>query len=318
MTAPGRAGHRQAHWAAPDPRMLDRLLGRTALKESIAYLEEERDRLEAQLEAESERRADAVTARQEAERRINRLEDRIADLEGQIEDGGERRPNEPEFRRIERCRGDRVRTILERLESVRTGPEGALTAMVEEGGSLPTAVTETLGSRAALVRRAAPCLVVAGDAGLVAAALDPPLPPSSFVTWEDAFRLDRSWFLPTGNYALALLRTDAFAYGEYVGSERRHVEGFESQVKGRHSKGGFSQARFERRREEQVDAHLDRVRDVLDDRDPARLYLVGEGELVERLADRATVTARVDATGHDEAALAAASREFWTTTVRGL
>lgn len=298
--------------------MLDRLLGRAHLKERIAELEEERDHLEAQLEAESERRADAATARQAAEERANRLEDRIADLEGKVDREGSQGATAPDFRRVERCQRHRTAAILDRLAGVRTGPESALTAMVGDGGDVPMAVTETLGARTALVRRAAPCLVVADDAGLVAAALDPPRPPDPFVTWDDGFHLDRAWFLPTGDHALALVRSDTFVYGEYTGDERRHVEGFESEVMDRHSKGGFSQARFERRREEQVDAHLDRVRTVLDERSPERLVLVGEAEIVGRLADRAAATAAVDATGHSEEALATAAREFWTTTVRGL
>lgn len=302
----------------PDPQMLDRLLGRAHLKERIARLEEERDRLDAQLEAESARRADAVTARQAAEERVNRLEDRIADLEGQVDRSGPPDAADPDFRRVERCRRGRVEEVLGRLAAIHTEAEGALTAMVAAGAEIPMAVTETLGPRAALVRRAAPCLVVADDTGLVAAALDPPRPPDPFTRWDDGFHLDRAWFLPTGDHALALLRTDTFAYGEYTGPERHHFEGFESQVMDRHSKGGFSQARFERRRDEQIDAHLDRVQAVLDDRDPDRLYLVGEGELLTRMADHAAATAPVDASGHDESALAAAAREFWTTTVRGL
>ena len=313
---PVRAGHPRD--GVPEPRMLDRLLGRAHLKERIANLEEERDRLESQLEAESERRADAATARQAAEERVNRLEDRIADLEGQVDRRNSGEAATLEFRRVERCHRTRVEEVLARLTSVRTAAEGALTAMVGRTSDVPMTVTETLGPRSALVRRAAPCLVVADDAGLVAAALDPPRPPDPFETWDDEFRLEREWFLPTDDHAVALLRSDTFAYGEYDGVERRHFEGFESDVMDQHSKGGFSQARFERRREEQIDTHLDRVRSVLDERDPERLYLVGEGEVVGRLADRATARGTVDATGHSEAALDAAVREFWTTTVRGL
>ncbi|MDX1745789.1 MAG: Vms1/Ankzf1 family peptidyl-tRNA hydrolase, partial [Halobacteriales archaeon] len=174
------------------------------------------------------------------------------------------------------------------------------------------------GPRAALVQRTAPCVVVADDAGLLAATLDPPRPPAPFETWADQFQLEQEWFLPTGSHALALLRSDTFTYGEYTGTERQSVTGFESQVMGRHSKGGFSQARFERRREEQVSAHLEKVREFIDDRNPDRLFLVGEGEVIDRLSDRATATGRVDATGQSAEALDAAAREFWTTTVRGL
>ena len=47
--------------------MLDDLLGRTELKERIAELDAERESLEAQLEAEQERRAEAARKRQAAE-----------------------------------------------------------------------------------------------------------------------------------------------------------------------------------------------------------------------------------------------------------
>ena len=43
--------------------MLDDLLGRTELKEHIAELDAERESLEAQLEAEQERRAEAARKR---------------------------------------------------------------------------------------------------------------------------------------------------------------------------------------------------------------------------------------------------------------
>ncbi|EMA41864.1 hypothetical protein C446_04625, partial [Halobiforma nitratireducens JCM 10879] len=113
---------------------LDELLGRASLKERIDELEAENERLQEQYEAESDRRAEAATAKQEAQERANRLEDRIAQLEGELErleDDGD----DPglEFRRSEELRGGRLDEVLERLRSVRTEPEGALTAVVEDG-----------------------------------------------------------------------------------------------------------------------------------------------------------------------------------------
>lgn len=292
--------------------IFDEVLGRAALKERIDELESERDRLEQRYEAECDRRADAVRARQDAEERINRLEDRIADLTGQLD---RTRDDEPTlaFRRRERFRGRRLGEVLDRLVSYRTDAEGALTAMVTD--SPPQAVREAFGDRASLVDRAAPCLALTDDVGLVSVALDPPIPPEPFVEWADGFTVDREWFLPTGLHAVAVVRSDLFAYGAYNDEERVHFEGFESDVHGDHSKGGFSQARFERRRDEQIDAHLDRCRDALDDHDPDRLIVVGEGTIVDEFVDRADYTARVDATGAPEAALDDAVRSFWTTGV---
>jgi peptide subunit release factor 1 (eRF1) len=296
--------------------MLDELLGRAELKERIDELEEEKRHLERRAEAEEERRAEAATARQEAEERVNRLEDRIAELEDRVErsEGG---TADLDFRGVETLRGDRLREVLDRLDSVATGPEAALAATVGESGDLPDAVADAFGDHAPLVGRAAPCLAVTDDAGLVSAALAPPVAPDPFVEWRDGFRLDREWFLPTGSFALALVRSDLFALGTYEGDERVGFEGFESDVKGDHSKGGFSQGRFERRRDAQIDEHLEKceaaIEEVVSGDGPERLFVVGERTLLGEFEEYADATRPVDATGEPEEALADAFRTFWTT-----
>ena len=289
--------------------MLDRLLGRASLRERIADLEEKLRHAERQLDAEKRRRSEAARDRQEAEERVNRLQDRIADLEGRLDrqDAGE---TVLDFRRETTVRGDRLREIIDRLASVETGPEGALTAMIDD---VPEPVREAFGDPAALLSRAAPCLAVTDDAGLVSAVLVPPDPPEPFVTWADGFEIEREWFLPTGEFAFALVRSDLFAFGEYDGDERVSFAGFSSDVMGNHSKGGFSQDRFERRRDDQIDAHLDRCRETIESRDVDRLYVTGERTVLGTFADEAVRTATVDATGDPEDALDSAFRDFWTT-----
>ncbi|MFQ3318899.1 MAG: peptide subunit release factor 1 (eRF1) [Natronomonas sp.] len=293
--------------------MLDDLLGRTELKERIEELEAERDHLEAQLEGEGERRREAVRERQNAEERINRLEDRIADLEGKVG------KSEPEvkigFRHEETVRGDRLDRALSRLESFDSGPESVLSAFVEE--QIPEAVADLLGSHSALVSRAAPCLVYADDTGLLATALRPPIAPDPFVEWDDTPRVERSWLQPSGRFALALVRSDTFAVGVYEGHERVDYEGFTSDVKSDHSKGGFSQARFERLRDEQIAEHVEKCEDALSEVDTDRLYVVGDRRLIGEFDD-AEVTAAVDATGKPEAALKDAFDDFWSVRLYGL
>ncbi|ELY59685.1 hypothetical protein C491_04936 [Natronococcus amylolyticus DSM 10524] len=300
--------------------MIDELLGRAPLKARIDELEEENERLRERYEAESERRADAATARQEAEEQQNRLEDRIAQLEGELErveadDAG------PTIRRRVDLRGARLEDVLERLQSIRTAPEGALTASLEAEipGSVREDLSDVLGERTALLEDAAPCLCCVDDAGLVSVALDSPVRPSLEPTWDDRFDLEREWFLPTGRHALALVRADLFALGTYEDDERVDYRGFESDVKGNHSKGGFSQARFERIRDDQIDDHLERCREALAEREADRLYVVGQRGVVDTLVEEANpepaATAAVDATGDPKPALEDAYRSFWTTTL---
>lgn len=297
--------------------MLDELLGRGSLKERIAELEEEKRHLERQLEAEQERRADAVSDRQDAQQRVNHLEDRVTELEDRVERlqsaEGEREP-----RREATLSGDRVDDLLDRLESFATGPEGALTAYVADGSDLPATVREATAVDAGLVRRSAPCLLVADDAGLVAATLSTPVPPAPFTQWGEGFAIDRTWLRPTGEYAVALVRSNLFALGRFEGRERVAFHGFDSELKSQHSKGGFSQSRFERLRDEQIDSHLDRCRAAIEESDLGEtpLYVVGETSVLSEFDEVADVTQPVDATGDPEPALADAVHEFWSIRLR--
>lgn len=294
--------------------MLDDLLGRTELKERIEDIAEERDHLEARLEAESERRADAISAKQTAEERINRLEDRIADLEGRLDAEPDDDASDIGFRREETLRGGRIEAVLERLASFEGRPESVLTAYVD--GSIPEDLRALLGDRTELVSRAAPCLVCADDAGMLAVALRPPVAPEPFCEWAATPTVERSWFRPTGRFALALVRSGTFAVGVYEDDERVSFEGFESNVKSDHSKGGFSQSRFERLRDEQIENHVEKCDAALSSVDVDRVYVVGDRRLVGEFD--ADTTAAVDATGKPRAALEDAFAAFWSVRLYGL
>ncbi|GGJ02514.1 hypothetical protein GCM10008995_10380 [Halobellus salinus] len=310
--------------------MLDELLGRAELKDRIEALQEEKRHLQRRAEAEEERRSEAARKRQEAEAEVNRLEDRIGGLEERIGRLSATDDVEVSFRGTETLRGDRRDEVLARLDSFETSAEGALTAMVTE--DVPDALRDVLGERTALIRRAAPCLVCVDDAGLVAAGLAPPTPPAPFVEWGDSFRIDRSWFAPVKPTWVALVRSDRFALGVYAGDAVTPLDEIESDVRGTHSKGGFSQARFERRRDQQVDEHLGRAREALeahlgadageesragsgaDGPTPpadADVVVLGEQTVLGRFTDLADRTATVDATGDPADALRSAVRDFW-------
>lgn len=300
--------------------MLDRLLLRAHLKERIEELEAESESLRAQAESAKESRAEAVSARQAAEREVNQLEDRITELEDRLERAESADGEALAFRHEETASGGRIDAVAKRLRSVDARREGALTAFVDDSNDVPGAVRETLGDRTPLVARAAPCLVCADDAGLVATALTLPIEPDPFAEWADSFRLEEAWIRPTGRLCFALVRSDRFALGVYEDGERVAFEGFESDVMDEHSKGGFSQDRFQRRRENQISEHLENVRDSVADHaaNADRVVLVGEGSVLSEVQELADTTATVDATGDPEAALNHAFDDFWSVRVRGL
>ncbi|WP_434521705.1 Vms1/Ankzf1 family peptidyl-tRNA hydrolase [Halorubrum sp. AS12] len=302
--------------------MIDRLLGRAELKERIEELEEEKRHLERRAEAEEERRSDAVADRQRAEERVNELEHRIESLEERLE-RAEGTDESVEFRRVSDRSGARLVDALDRFRSVESDdPEGLLTAYVPDADSVPATVSDWFGDRTELVRRAAPAVVLADDTGAVSVALTPPIEPEPYDRWSDRFRLPDAWFRPTGRFAFAVVRSDTFAVGTYEGDERVDFDGFTSDVKEAHSKGGFSQGRFERRREGQIDDHLEKANEALaevaDAEDIDRVIAVGERSVLGRVRDRADVTDVSDATGKPKAALDDAFRDFWRVRLRAI
>jgi len=302
--------------------MIDELLGRSELKKRIEALEDDKHHLQRQLDAESERRADAVSDKQQAEQRINQLEDKITELEDKLD----RRQTADESRTGRTPRGtdtvggDRLAEILGRLRAVETEPEGALTAVIEDGElPLSRTVNSTAGDCGPLIRQAAPTIYYADDAGLVSVCLRPPLMPEAFTEWNSQFTVDDSWFRPTGTLVFGVVRADVFAVGVYDEGERIEHAGFETDVKSDHSKGGFSQGRFERIRNEQIDDHLDEARELLvetvDDADPDNVILTGGKSVLPELKDLADHTATTDAGGKPLDALEHAFADFWSTRI---
>lgn len=286
---------------------LDELFGRQSLKDRIAELEAQCDRLESQLEAEADRRREAVRARQSADERVNTLEDRIAGLKGELEarDGDVER----EWAYVKQLRFDEVESVLRTLRSVEAAQEALLTASVHDAPPAP--VRDVFGESAGLIGRVSPCLCFADERRTIRAVVGLPRPPEPFHEWGSVFALERSWFLPDANLTFALVRSDVFAIGRADDASITFEDGFESDVMGRHSKGGFSQSRFERRRREQIDEHLERCRTVLESADPPRI-VVGDRGATGRLSDLATATGLVDASGNPEDALERAFRDYWT------
>ncbi|MFP4590105.1 MAG: Vms1/Ankzf1 family peptidyl-tRNA hydrolase [Halobacteriales archaeon] len=288
--------------------LLDRGNRTEELERELAACQEARDRLEARLEATDDRRREAVRDRQAAQEERNRLQDRIEQLEADLARAGDER--EVSLRGSTTLDRGRARRVLDLLASVRSPPEGLYSAMVE--AERPADAAEVLGDRVALLDRVSPALVYLDADGLVEVALRPPMAPDPFEGWADRFRLERSWFVPEGTHHLAVVRRDVASLGRFDGSSLTFVDGFESRVQGRHSKGGFSQARFERRREEQVEAHLDDVRDLLS-RVDGPLVLTGSEAALEALEVDAMARETVDASGGPREVLDAAFEAFWTT-----
>lgn len=313
--------------------MLDELLGKKELKERIEDLEDEVESLENKLEAENERRKEAVREKQEAQRDINKMESKIHELEDRVQKAekgrGKRRP---EFRKVDEMSPGKTREALELLESMSGKEESFTTAKIEPEGDVPEIVE---GESLALLRKIdseTGLVVFTEDTGIVSGCLVPPVPVSMNVDLgedgkrvvnDQRFVIDRRLFEPAGRYGVAVLRSDAFAGGIYEGEERVNSRFVSSSVRSKHSKGGWSQKRFERIRDEQIQNHLNASAEALEEllgesgRNLKFLGVAGEKRYLDDFAreiefDGETVTRSIDTHGKEEELMRSGFDNFWS------
>ena len=275
------------------------LFGKKKLEERILELEAERARLEGEkkdlmrtLDKRDERIRKLSAAIQEANLALKAAEQRAsarASPASSEASGGES-PEEqkPRARRLSLRDMD---CLLERLQAIRSPREDLLTACYPgtspEGGLLP----ESLAKAASAInsRRGG---IILHCPQLFSLLLIPPFPIKESQSYEG------------GNFSLNTIRemmeepvllVSAHAGDTFLGvslcrDKFESVELVQSSVMGRHSKGGWSQKRFERLREEDVKAHVDLVREKLEAMlgryKPVLHYaaLSGEESLVRQIA----------------------------------
>lgn len=283
-----------------------------SLQDTISKLNEEVSNLENRVSQLSDERATAITEKQQAYEERNKLQDKVAQLEDQLEQA---ESNQMDTRQItiEDYKPHETPDLYEHLSSLTFRENGALTASVEDSSTIPILLSEQLEDRVSHVRKAAPALVVTDRYRTVSLALELPRLPSEVCVWDDSFELEQSWFCPTGTFAFGIVRSDIFGVAIYDGDEQRDFRGFSNRVDKSHSKGGFSQSRFEQQREEQISEHLSEVRAELDTlADIDQLILVGDEAIMKQLSDRADITDTTSASGEPKKALKQAYNEFWT------
>ena len=275
------------------------LFGKKKLEERILELEAEKSQLEGEredllrtLEKREERLRKLSAAMQEANLALKAAEQRASARSSPASSeapGGE----SPEEQKPKASRlGLRdIDSLLERLQAVRSPREDLLTACYPgtspERGLLP----ETFRKAASAVnsRRGG---IILHCPQLFSLLLIPPFPIKESHSHEGSdFSLDLIREMMEEPVLLVSAHAGETFLGVCLSRDKFEAEEtVESPVMGRHSKGGWSQKRFERLREEDVRAHVDLVTEklqaILSKYKPVLHYAVlsGEESLVRQIA----------------------------------
>lgn len=237
------------------------LFGKKKLKENIEKLEEEKKELEKKLEnekeekksfrkrwrKEKERYKDAVSDKQEAEKKINRLEDKLESLKDRL--GGKETAEKTSVLK-KKLGVSKALRYLESISEINFGDKHALTVYRESGeGILKEEGTE---------------MFLHEPLGFKSVFLTP-LHISSSEYVSKSFAV--SDLLDAVRKRFLFIHVSAGGSGIGMFEDADLVEGkvVRSEVKSKHKKGGYSQKRFERLREQQIGNHMDEVEEVLEE-----------------------------------------------------
>ena len=304
--------------------LFDKILGKEQLRERIEELQSEVDELESDngdleetIEKLRKKKSKEVTEKQRAYEQKNRLQDKVEELHDKVEKLPTPKDNvsENETEMTLDLNPSEVREVTAFLNDVEYQRDSAIVAHITENG-IPEEVNEFVKDRGRLIEHA-PCTLFADRYGLVCSCLEPIEPHPSKPVLSDNFSFQPEYFTPADKKSLfILIRSDIFAIGEsHESGEIEHLKGFTSNVKSSHSKGGFSQSRFERLREEQIESHVKKSREQIDRfyaEDIDRVIVTGQREIIDNVSDYADFMGYTDASGSPQDALKDSYHKFWS------
>lgn len=254
-----------------------------SLEAEISEKEEEIERLQNMLEAEKDRRSKLSREKQEAEEKINKLEDKIGNLEDKQRKIKEKQ-SEKTRDKFENVDFRQFKQTLDKLKTIRSDEEDL--ASIYSPGKLKT------HSKISDIKNSIPENVISPlmdkqniliffdeNLGLFCFQLNP--------FYEELFQIDNKFrveklteFIDSEKHWVLVSRGDTTLFREHSG-EVKKLDEFKDRVDRKHSKGGFSQGRFERKRDEQITKHVNNVKKEI--KPLINLYVLGDKDLCKDL-----------------------------------
>ncbi|WP_340820665.1 Vms1/Ankzf1 family peptidyl-tRNA hydrolase [Methanolobus sp. WCC4] len=253
-------------------------------------------------EKSSESEKKAVAARQEAEEKLKAAEVRLLTLEHELEKQRTDSPSELSFNRVDQFSRERTTEFLRSLSSFKHTSGSLITVHVAAGEQLDGIKDsealmelidgETLAMAEKVVSTTGYVLFYSPD-HLVNELIVPPLPVKGS-NWNTGDTFDTGTLTGLLKEEMSLCVLVAHAGESFVGysldsEEFDSFQVIKSSVKAKHGKGGFSQRRFERLRDEDIAHHIDKVKlalkDMFDELEGSvdRLFIAGDPQLAKEM-----------------------------------
>lgn len=240
-------------------------------KEEINKLEEEKESLEAQLESSEEKRKKLARQKQEAEEKLNRLKDK---LESRKTEEETKETKETEFQRLS---FKRAKKLIDKLASIQD--EDLVTIYSQGDFELDNFVEKKLIEEVANYDE----FILFTDNGFFDYLIRTRPFYAEEITVDEIFDTQQiEEFIWEEKIWVTVSAGEAHIYREQNG-EIEKVEDLKTRIESQHGKGGFSQGRFERKRDQQIEEFSELVEEKIGELDNEDIYLVGEKRICKEI-----------------------------------
>lgn len=270
--------------------MFDNLFGSGETKEKVRDLEkkleeksarledlkEKVENMESDLEKERNRAKEAITKKQRVDKELKDTKQKIQTLKDKLSKLKDEEQKERIFKRVIDFSRQEALVFLDELKSFKTERNSLKTYYFSD----PEDVELDEVARAAKNIDSETGYVSFQDKlGLFSFILIPPFPVEKNFFREDQFHVEQIEEILESDFKVLFLSFHAgkSCAGLMSGPEINDFKIIRSSVKNKHSKGGFSQGRFERGREEQIHDHIGDILDYLEDLDYDLDFIVLDG-----------------------------------------
>jgi hypothetical protein len=250
------------------------------LEEKLEQLEEEKEKLENQYQAEKERRSKLSRKKQEAEEKANRLEDKIEGLKGE-----KQTEEKKEEEGLKDIGFEQAHRLLKKLSTLEDEREELVTVQCPgKFGKFDRKkdLKNSIGKREFQQLSGKKSFAAFMDSDLGSWMLE--TRPFFGEKLEISENFDVSGlleFIEREKIWVLLSAGNTQIFREEEGSWEE-VETLKSRIEKQHSKGGFSQGRFERKREEQIEQYMDEVKEFVEGVD-GEIFLLGDQRFCEEI-----------------------------------
>lgn len=265
------------------------------LQSHLVELEIDMKRMKTQLEKKENLAKQAVAEKQEAQEKLNAANTRIETLEHELGAMKQESQGQLRFRNTENIAPAIMSEYIFQIGSLISSHDTLITAYLAPGQSLDELtgskrLVEDIDENSQILMERAESstgLVLFYDTcRMVCEAIAPSL-PVKYPGWQIGTRFDVGHLKDIEEKDLNICVLIAHAGESFVGlaSNRREFQEhrvIRSSVKAKHSKGGFSQRRFERLREEDIAHHVEKVQQTLEELVRGREeieYIIAGGDL---------------------------------------